>query len=85
MIGKIIVAASVHRVVEMAVVANIITKTHLGKVAKAVAGAGIVVIVVAGFLAITLAQTTGASASAQDKILLGAMTIMMMTITMAIN
>lgn len=82
MIGKIIVAVSVHRAVEMAVVVNITTKTHLGKVAKdALAEA----IVVAGFLAITLAQTTGASASAQDKILLGAMTIMMMTNTMAIN
>ena len=69
----------------MAVVVNITTKTHLGKVAKAVAGAGIVAIVVAGFQAITLVQTTGASASAQDKILLGAMTIMMMTNTMAIN
>ena len=69
----------------MAVVVNITTKTHLGKVVKAVAGAGIVVIVVAGFLAITLAQMTGASASVQDKILLGAMTIMMMTNTMAIN
>ncbi|MBP3389878.1 MAG: hypothetical protein J6K71_01705 [Clostridia bacterium] len=66
----------------MAVVANIITKTHLGKVVKAARAEAIVV---AGFLAITLAQTTGASASAQDKILLGAMTIMMMTITMAIN
>ena len=82
MIGKIIVAVSVHRVVEMAVVANITTKTHLGKVAKAVvAGA----IVVAGFLATILVQTTGASASVQDRILLGAMTIMMMTNTMAIN
>ena len=82
MIGKIIVAVSVHRAVEMAVVANITTKTHLGKVVKAVvAGA----IVVAGFLAITLAQTTGASASVQDRILLGAMTIMMMTNTMVIN
>ena len=85
MIGKIIVAVSVHRAVEMAVVVNITTKTHLGKVVKAVAGAGIVVIVVAGFLAITLAQMTGASASVQDKILRGAMTIMMMTNTMAIN
>ena len=82
MIGKIIVAVSVHRVVEMAVVANITTKTHLGKVAKAALAEAIVV---AGFLAITLAQTTGASASAQDKIQLGAMTIMMMTNTMAIN
>ena len=82
MIGKIIVAVSVHRAVEMAVVVNITTKTLLGKVAKA---ARAEVIVVAGFLAITLAQMTGASASAQDRILLGAMTIMMMTITTAIN
>ena len=82
MIGKIIVAVSVHRAMEMAVVVNITTKTHLGKVAKAALAEAIVV---AGFLAITLAQTTGVSASAQDKILLGAMTIMMMTITMAIN
>ena len=66
----------------MAVVVNITTKIHLGKVAKAARAEAIVV---AGFLAITLAQTTGASASAQDRILLGAMTIMMMTNTMAIN
>ena len=66
----------------MVVVVNITTKTHLGKVAKAARAEAIVV---AGFLAITLVQTTGASASAQDRILLGAMTIMMMTITMAIN
>ena len=82
MIGKIIVAVSVHRAVGMVVVVNITTKTHLGKVAKAARAEAIVV---AGFLAITLVQTTGASASAQDRILLGAMTIMMMTITMAIN
>ncbi|MBQ2713549.1 MAG: hypothetical protein IJF22_01085 [Clostridia bacterium] len=82
MIGKIIVAVSVHRAVEMAVVVNITTKTLLGKVAKAARAEGIVV---AGFLAITLVQMTGVSASAQDKILLGAMTIMMMTIIMAIN
>ena len=82
MIGKIIVALDVHRAVEMAVVVNITTKTLLGKVAKAVVAEAIVV---AGFLAITLAQTTGVSASAQDKIHLGAMTIMMMTIIMTIN
>ena len=82
MIGKIIVAVSVHRAVEMAVVVSITTKTLLGKVAKAALAEAIVV---AGFLAITLVQTTGVSASAQDKILLGAMTIMMMTNTMAIN
>ena len=66
----------------MVVAVNITTKTLLGKVAKAARAEAIVV---AGFLAITLVQTTGASASAQDKILLGAMTIMMMTITMVIN
>ena len=83
MIGKIIVAVSVHRAVEMVVVVKgNITKTHLGKVAKAARAEAIVV---AGFLAITLVQTTGVFASAQDRILLGAMTIMMMTNTMAIN
>ena len=66
----------------MAVVANITTKTHLGKVAKAVvAGA----IVVAGFLATILAQMTGAIANAQDKILLGAMKATMKTTTTPIN
>ena len=81
MIGKIIVAVSVHRAVEMAVVVNITTKTLLGKVAKAARAEGIVV---AGFLAITLAQTTGASASAQE-IALGAMKTNTKKTTIIIN
>ena len=60
-------------------------KEILGKVAKVVVVEGIVATMVAGFQKTILVQTTGASASAQDRILLGAMTIMMMTITTAIN